>query len=215
MWVGGRFQKEKLGVSLACFFLSSVARSLGVWSVAWLIAHSNQCRLPPGARSLDQQRLSSARAPSRFVSSSTRIAPRPQLLLGCAVFFNSPIKPPRHHVGFRFRSGRTNQNKSFGQAESPIWPSPLRSKAFPITTQSPRHRAQSKEAAMPLPPLVLPCARLQGNFTSSSVHRAEWPPSYSSSNLLRFRLQALLPPIARPARRNSRRASCKRRRRLS
>ena len=152
----------------------------GLWAYgrlsAWLIAHSNPVPTPRPLRGRlinSDSLLRVLLLDSKFFyksRSSSAAPPRLRCLLQLA------NKTTRRHVVFRFRSGRTNQNKSFGQAESPIWPSPLRSKALPIITQSPRHRAQSKEAILPLPPLVLPCARLQGNFASPSVHRAEWSP---------------------------------------
>ena len=120
--VGGRAVTKKLGVSLACFFCSSVARSLGVWPVE-RVAYSS---LEPSADSRPLRgRLINSDSLLRVLlldskffyksRSSSAAPPRLRCLLQLA------NKTTRRHVVFRFRSGRTNQNKSFGQAESPIF----------------------------------------------------------------------------------------------
>jgi hypothetical protein len=83
------------------------------WRVAFASLTHNRlsavARLPDHSNSLLRVLLLESNSFKRATLS-------PQLHLDCAVF-NSP---KRHAVVSRFGSGRTNQNKQFGQAESPI-----------------------------------------------------------------------------------------------
>ena len=120
-WVGG-FKKKN---SVFLLFVSSYLPLRGLWAYgrlsAWLIAHSNPVPTPRPLRGRlinSDSLLRVLLLDSKFFyksRSSSAAPPRLRCLLQLA------NKTTRRHVVFRFRSGRTNQNKSFGQAESPIF----------------------------------------------------------------------------------------------